>query len=207
MKIKHLKGFSLFEILIIVVIASLLFFFSAVSINGQLKKARDSKRKVDLEKVKVSLYDYFFDAGCFPSSLPDCGEGLTIRNTNYLERFPCDSQSGAYGYQVQNDDCPQWFKVLANLENENDSGIVKTGCQYGCGLECDYNYGISSSNMRTNDGCVTYYACTPSRECAEYEDPYISQCPVVFENDPSCNDACEDKDNRCHDSRGKRIPD
>ncbi len=207
METKRLKGFSLFEILIIISIASLLFIFSAVSVNGQLKKARDGKRKADLEKVKVALYDYFFDADCFPTNLPNCGESLTIRNTDYIKKIPCNSSGNSYEYQTENNDCPQWFKVLTNLENLNDSGITKTGCNFGCGLECDYSYAVSSSNIRANDGCITNYACDPSRECSEYEDPGISQCPAVFENDPTCNDACDDRDNRCHDSRGKRVPD
>lgn len=206
MKIKYLKGFSLFEILIVITVASLLFIFSSVSVNAQLKKARDGKRKTDLEKVKTALYEYYFDAGCFPTTLPNCSEKLTIKNTNYLELIPCDPGKEAYGYQVQDDDCPQWFKILTILENENDSGIVKTGCQYGCGLECNYNYGISSSNMRASDGCVTYYACDPSRTCSEYEDPYISQCPKIFENDPTCNNQCGNNDTKCHDSRGKKVP-
>ncbi len=172
-----------------------------------MKKARDGKRKAELEKIKTALYDYFFDAGCFPGDLPECGEKLELGNMIYLPNFPCDPKRSGYGYQTEDDDCSQWFKVLANLENFQDSGIEKAGCQSGCGSDCEYNYGVSSSNIRINDGCVVYYACTPSGECAEFEDPFISECPRIFENDPTCEEACDEKENRCHDQRGKRIPD
>lgn len=200
------KGIALLEILIVVLVASALLVFSYTTVQGQLKKSRDGKRKADLEEIKISLYDYFFDNDCFPKTLPGCGEELSVGKAKYIDSVPCDPNAIEYNYQTEDNDCPQWFKILTNMENLTDFGIEKTGCQYGCGLECDYNYGLSSSNIRVNEGCVTYYACDPSRNCSEYEDPYISRCPKVFENDPTCNDQCGNNDLRCHDSRGKKIP-
>ena len=202
------RGVTLFEILIFIVLVSLLIYTSSLGVLAQVKKGRDGKRKADLEKIKIALYDYFFDFGCFPKDLIDCGETLSIEGSVYIDNFPCDPLGGAYAYETQEAECSNWFKVLTNLENIRDQSIDKVGCHNGCGQpNCDYNYGVTSSNVLANKGCVTYYACTPGRECAAYNDPWISQCPVIFENDPDCQGACEQNQNRCHDSKGKRAPD
>lgn len=207
---KNPSGFTIIELLIFITILALLFLVSALFAPTYLKKARDAKRKADLEKIKVTLYDYYFDENCFPKTLPGCNEGLSVDGTVYFNNFPCDPKGNGYGYQVEEEDCSQWFKILANLENIQDTDIDKVGCRHGCGLQCEYNYGLSSTNIRLNSGCVVYYACSPSRQCIEYEDPWKSDCPKVFENDPTCNDnICEGgtkKDILCHDESGKHIP-
>lgn len=201
------KGLTLVELLVAIVLLSLLTGVSSFLGLGHFKKARDARRKADLEKIKVALYDYYFDKNCFPKNLPGCGQNLDSSGVIYLNNFPCDpSQKISYGYQVQEGECGQWFKILANLENTQDPDIKKVGCSAGCGPNCEFNYGLSSTNIKVNQDCVTYYACTPSGECVAFEDPQTSRCPLVFENDSTCNNACLARENRCHDERGKRVP-
>lgn len=200
------SGLTLFEILIIIVLVMMLALASYLGFNVSLAKSRDSVRKADLEQIKGALYDYFMDTNCFPDQLPECGGQLKAGEVVYLDNFPCAPNDQEYGYQTADSTCSQWFKVLANLENENDTSIEKVGCDYGCGPGCEYNYGVSSSNIKVNDGCVTYYACTPSGDCEAFEDPQASQCPIVFENEPDCRNVCDGRTNRCHDERGKQIP-
>jgi len=205
------KGSTLFEILTAIVLLGLAAVFLILVVPSQLKKARDGKRKADLEKIKVTLYDYFFDQECFPENLPDCGEELRRGNTVYLASFPCDPNGGGYGYQTREGECSNWFKILAGLENTNDKNIDKVGCGFGCGAECEYNYGLSSSNIRVNEGCARYYACSPGGGgdgvCDEYDDPGASECPSVFENDPTCQNFCQDSAFRCKNASGKHVPD
>lgn len=205
--LQPLKGITLFELLLAVTLISVVMLFSYLLIFGQLQKARDGRRKSDLEKIKTSLYDYYFDVGCFPESLPDCGERLNSKNMIYLNQVPCDPNKNSYAYQTNGGVCPDWFKVLSNLENPEDLSIDKVGCRFGCGEECDYNYGVASGNISLNEDCLAYYACAPSGECVEFEDPWISRCPRVFENDPACGATdCRQRINRCHDNRGKKVP-
>ncbi len=203
---KKNKGFTIFELLITIAVLCLLAFFIMIVIPAQISKARDAERKADLEKAKLALYDYFFDEDCFPQDLPSCNEDLKLNNTVYFKNFPCDSKGNEYVYQREENECPQWFRILTNLENLQDGGIDKVGCQNGCGPECQYNYGLSSSNILVNEGCVVTYSCSPGGNCLEYEDPAISECPRIFTNDPSCQNACSERTNRCHDERGKKTP-
>lgn len=203
---KNPRGFTLFELLIIITLLGVLAFFVSIIVPNQIKKARDARRKADLEKIKIVLYDYFFDNDCFPKALPNCQEDLKSDDKVYLNNFSCDPKGVNYAYQVEGASCSQWFKILTNLENLQDSGIDKVGCRSGCGPGCKYNYGLSSTNIRLNDGCIAYYACTPSGSCVEFEDPVASRCPRVFENDSTCQNTCSEKGNRCHDERGKKVP-
>jgi type II secretory pathway pseudopilin PulG len=204
MSLKKLRGTSLIEILITLVVFAAISASSYLTAKTLFQKARDSKRKADLEKIKLALYDYFFDTNCFPESLPNCGEKLTQNNHTYLDNFPCDYQEIPFVYQTENEDCRRWFKVFTNLENTKDPAIDKLGCRLGCGPNCAYNYGLGSSNILIREGCVVTYACTPSGNCAEFEDPQASQCPKIYENNPSCNGGCSTRANRCHDERGKK---
>jgi len=206
-KKKTATGFTFFEILIFLVIFSLLIFTSFIVAPAILAKARDSKRKADLERIKIALYDYFFTVGYFPSSLPACHATLEAEGETFLGNFPCAPRNTPYVYQKEEIDQPQWFKVLTNLENEKDQSIDKVGCRFGCGPECQYNYAVASSNILPSDGCIHYFACTPSGQCIEYQDPDLSRCPWSFANDNTCQNSCLDKKYRCHDERGKSIPD
>lgn len=207
-KKKSLKGITLIELLVALAIIAVLISTFFVGIT-QIQKARDARRKADLEKIKTVLYDYYFDSNCFPKNLPNCGEDFGSGMAAYLNDFPCDPKGESYGYQVEDEECSQWFKILAHLENTKDPDIDKVGCRQGCGLPgCNYNYGLASTNIQVYEGCVAYYACTPGGECIEFEDPFISRCPQVFINDPDCSGVnCDAKANRCHDDRGKKIPD
>lgn len=206
MKNKVSKGVTLIEILVVFVIVSILVLASFLAAGAQLKKARDSKRKSDLEKIKTALYNYYLDTDCFPQEIPQCGQSLALNDMVYLSNFPCDWKNKSYVYQTANTECNKWFKLFTLLENTDDPSIVKVGCQYGCGPECKYNYGVSSTNVSLNEGCVKYYACTPSGNCEVFEDPQKSRCPIIFINDPTCQNLCNLRKNRCHDESGKRVP-
>jgi len=52
-------------------------------------------------------------------------------------------------YEPEPVDCPKWYWIFTNLENENDSVIEKLGCTDGCGAtedEAVYNYYVTSPN-------------------------------------------------------------
>ncbi len=152
------------ELLIVITVLGLLTTFTTIIAPVQIAKSRDARRKADLERIKIALYDYYFDADCFPKNLPDCNKNFASGSMVYLNNFPCDPSGNNYAYQREDKECSQWFKILTDLENTKDLGIVKVGCQFGCGLpECNYNYGLASTNIRVNEGCPEGEG--PSEEC------------------------------------------
>ncbi len=197
---------SLVEMLVTVVVLMALALVSYFAIGSKIAKARDAKRKSDLDRVKVAMYEYHFDMGCFPTEIPECGQAFGFESQPYMPSFPCGMSDDAFVYVAEESDCPSWFRLFTNLEVDTDASIEAVGCSWGCGPDdCGYNYGVASTNTKLNVGCVTYYACAPNGECVSFYDPEKSQCPRVFENDTECGgiSCSKDKGVKCHDMSGK----
>ena len=198
------SGSSLIEVMIALGIMAILSTTALIGITPQLQKARDAKVKEDLLQIRNALTQYYDDAGCFPQTLPTCGKTFSQKNFIYINKFPCNWFNKEYVYQPSNETCPKSYKILTNLENIKDNSIDAVGCRLGCGLQCNYNYGLSSSNVRLNDGCIQQFACSPDGNCVAYSNPQASRCPAVYENDPTCQNQCSNHSNQCHDNRGKK---
>lgn len=148
---KKRKGFTLVEILVVMAILLIMMMILIGILNptALVNKARDSRRKKDLNRIKVAFEEFYNDKGCYPNKttwIPI----LTDKNycdsnifENWLKPWPCDPNGKPYeiwtGYD---DDCPQMFKILTVLENKNDVAINIAGVS-----ELDYNYGVSSGNI------------------------------------------------------------
>jgi prepilin-type N-terminal cleavage/methylation domain-containing protein len=216
---KFKKGSLLIEMLIAIAILAILSTVGYAGISTQIAKAKDAKIKSDLITIRNAFDQYYDDTGCYPKEFPKCGDSLKKGNVTYIDKFPCLNNNNEYKYELiskpphdnrdqekKEADCPSWYKILVNLENANDKSIDFAGCRKGCGINCDHNFGISSTNMPLNDQCPQYsiYACTPSKRCIEYLYPEISNCPIVFRDDPTCQDKCAIKSNNCQNEAGKK---
>ena len=152
------KGFSLFEILIVITVLSILAITSYLAIPMQINKAFDARRKTDLYKIKTNLEIYYSLAEEFPRVLPDCGQPLMYQNEVVLASMPCDPVTlEPYYYQIKGSN-PQSYRLYAMLSNVNDFSIKDAGCLGGCGPDCFFNYGVSSMNINLTR-CS--YVCAP----------------------------------------------
>jgi type II secretory pathway pseudopilin PulG len=227
----RITGWLLIDVLITITLISMLSLGTFLGINRQVVKAKDASMKADLHAMSVSLHEIYDDQNCFPKELPACGEPLEVNEKVYIPSIPCDVKGNPYLYEVENAECSTWFKLLVNLGNTKDPGIDTLHCREGCGSLCAHNYGVSSSNVPLNDGCPLptptaaptatptstpiptptptpgpkLYACGPPNvgRCIEYEDPFESGCPVVFANDPTCQNNCKKKEYQCKNEKGK----
>lgn len=201
------KGFSLFEILIVITVLSILAIISYLAIPPQINKAFDARRKTDLYKIKTNLEMYYSLAEEFPRVLPDCSQPFMYQNEVILASMPCDPVTKEpYYYQIHGGN-PQSYRLYALLTNTNDFSIKDVGCLGGCGPDCFYNYGVSSMNINLTR-CS--YVCAPGGgrlgSCELYQNPTISLCPKVYNKDPTCNNECNKAINRCQNASGKNIP-
>ena len=138
------NGFSLTELLSIVAILMVVMVAVMLAFKPrlQIEKARDSRRKADLNLISKAVEDYANDNPCYPSSadltgyLADCN-GSSFRP--YLDRIPCDpGTKQSYGYESP--DC-QKYALYASLvtENTNLSYQSDEGTDNG-------NYAVTSPN-------------------------------------------------------------
>ncbi len=220
----RLGGFTLVEILVVVALLAAIIVLSVLNAPALLAKARDASRKSDIDEIGKFIEEYYADSGCYPVSLPTCGNPFSLGDKVYISSLPCDPSTGkSYVYVPEISSCPSWFQIYGNLEYTEDTIIDKLGCRNGCGPQCQFNYGTSSTNQKLNPFCQTtatpvpvttpipsagstnlQYVCAPGGGCTVFANPQISGCPDIYLNDPTCQggNRCSDPKNRCHDSRG-----
>lgn len=196
------RGYSLFELLIAIVVILLLVISSFLVVPKLIQRAFNARRKSDVDKIKKNLEMYYSLADEFPETLPNCGQPLVYKNQVLLPSIPCDPVTKEpYFYQKKIIDNKIAYRLYAMLANIDDPSIAKVGCQGGCGSDCLYNYGVSSMNI---DLQRCSFSCTKSKDCVFFDDPEASGCSVLYYGDSTCNNECNDPSvKKCHDDRGK----
>jgi len=147
-------GFTLLEILVVMVIIGILAAIGLGNFQSSQIKARDVQRKSDLGQISKTLEVYYNDKGEYPLGnggvIMGCGAAAACtwgeiwqddKDTIYMVALPADPRSNNYYYLSDG----TYFKIYALLENTWDKDI---GSYAGttCGeLVC--NYGVSSTNV------------------------------------------------------------
>lgn len=91
---KNKNGFTLIELIVSVTIIAVLTVAGVVSYGGASKKARDSRRMADLEKIRIALELYRQGTG---SSYPASLSSLTTSNPPYIQSIPTGPKGENYG--------------------------------------------------------------------------------------------------------------
>ncbi len=196
-KLRTQHGFTMIELLIVITIIAILVVILLWFLRNQPYKARDAKRKADLKQYQISLEDYFNDNEAYPpqGTLENCNSG-DLRP--YMNVVACDPRPGKIPYDYIVDPEGKWYAICADLENDNDPDIARTGCQNGCGSSLDYDFcaleGISISDLGGSlEGGGSYegsYACDPSGVCNNYADPAgAGECPQSWA-ESDCQGLC-----------------
>ncbi len=157
------QGFTLIELMIVMVILAILAAVGTSSFISSQKKSRDSTRKSSLKNIATALELYYNDKGKYPGDdgagkIKGCGDDIAptvcqpgtafsdANGTIYMERLPVDPTSKRrYYYRAPS---VNQFQIYANLENDQDSSIISTdsSCAASTGsFPC--NFGLSSANI------------------------------------------------------------
>ncbi len=218
-------GFTLAEILIVVVILVILLMVVLLSLRTQVLRARDARRKADINRIQKAYEEYFNDKQCYPyeTALENCGSSDLAP---YLRKIPCDPKNNEpYLYVPGSPSLCSGYRVCAKLEDLNDADIARIGCHptEGCGWSPGFNYCVSvgmaaaapgaaqGSGEEEGDETVTptpslppepgEWACTPGGACNIYVDPVGAGCPVTYATVCTYNGVwqCDNPANRCTD--------
>ena len=146
-------GFTLIELLVVMVIIGLLSGLILPNLMSARERARDARRKSDLEQLQRALELYKMDqkppaypAGGDPFQPVACDASWQSTEGNvYMSRFPCDPKMAAgnnWRYvliipRVTGDNLT--YKLVACLENKSDPDAV---AEADLGIDCPNDVGI-----------------------------------------------------------------
>ena len=179
MTMRNNKGFTLVELLLVIIIMGILIVMGLTSFLSSQKKSRDIKRKQDLRQVALSLEAYYSDKGKYPTGnasgvMVGCskndaqtcdwdGTFQDMKGTTYMVKLPTDTSPARYYYISATGSQYQLYARLENLQDgdipKNGSGLARAFSDISCnsttGAYC--NYGISSPNASIVTGrSLTY---------------------------------------------------
>ena len=103
-KTSSVRGFTIVELLIVIVVIGILAAITIVAYNGVQQRARDSVRTSDIQAVQKALALYHADNGAYPSVGTDnIGYAISTLSTalvpTYIKSLPSDPLAGATNYQ------------------------------------------------------------------------------------------------------------
>lgn len=117
--IKKQSGFTLLELLIVIVIIGILALLIIPNITSAPKKARDTQRKTDLKAIQKGLEEYFVSNNVYPAALTD----LTAGNPPILKAVPTDPKNSApFTYTYTPAGTNTTYTLKGCLENGGDNG-------------------------------------------------------------------------------------
>ena len=137
------SGFTLIELIIVIVIMGILAALISGNFLNSLQKGRDARRKNDLNQIIRALELYYEDKRTYPLTSPPfgsqfcdgtCGPGTKT----YMMKVPNDPNT-SYSYQYMVDPAGQYYYLLSCLENyvnDKGPGVSANGFCNGPTLPC-----------------------------------------------------------------------
>lgn len=152
------KGIALIQFIIVaVIVGAIVALAYLVFLPNQGIKTRDNQRKIDIERLRTNLFDYYTDLSCFPETIPDCHNFAAYDHKEYFPYYKCDPNGQNYTYIPEESTCPNSFEIFASLENTADPDIEKTNCASGCGPSCKFNYSANNTRIPREHNCPTEF--------------------------------------------------
>lgn len=101
---KQQKGFTLIELLVVISIIALLANVIFIALGNTRAKARDARRKVDMDQMRKALEIYFNDNQFFPQpGIPNQEQDIQVLSAslvpNYMSMLPNDPKNSPTNYQ------------------------------------------------------------------------------------------------------------
>lgn len=146
------KGFTLIELLIVIAIIGILTAMILPNLASARARARDSRRKQDLNNIQQALRLYYNDNQSFPTE-QNIVWGGPLNGTNqttYMSLMPYDpssTSSSKIGYKYLSPTGSSYL-IVAQLENKSDSDIADSQ------LRCPITYNAYSTKNISTDYVV-----------------------------------------------------
>ncbi|HSX48545.1 MAG TPA: prepilin-type N-terminal cleavage/methylation domain-containing protein [Candidatus Nanoarchaeia archaeon] len=120
--LKKESGFTLIELIIVMVIIGILVLLLLPNLSSGPKRARDSQRKSDLRTVQSALEHYHADKNAYPSG--DYSGLSAVLTPDYAKTMPTAPNPGVYTYTPAPGGCTtdcSSYTLTADLEYNKDA--------------------------------------------------------------------------------------
>lgn len=182
------QGFTLVELMIVIVIIGVLTTLIIVSLDNTKMTARNARRLADIKQIQLALKMYYNDTGMFPTSIVP-GSSISRGGANYMLRVPAnpkpwpDNGCPDQDYQYKQLEGGQRYILSFCLGDTTDDLSKGTHIATANGiLDCPSGYMPipGSAALETNDFCVMKYEA----KCAANADLTIgiSTGPMITVN-------------------------
>jgi type II secretion system protein G len=125
--LKKESGFTLIELIIVMVIIGILVILLLPNLSNGPKRARDSERKSELRTVASALEQYFADKTAYPQAADYAGLSAHLVPDYIKDSMPADPKAGqSYTYTREPSGCDNsgtncsGFEVTGTLEYDKD---------------------------------------------------------------------------------------
>lgn len=133
---------------------------------------------------------------------------IDIINCNYGCGPGCDYNFGITSSNTRLDRCEP-TQILLPTEIPSNTPIPVTPTSITITIIEPSITPSPSTTIPTITPKILLYVCAPgggqSGSCEVYDNPLGSKCPKVYPNDPTCQNECHIKANRCKNSSGKHY--
>ena len=103
------KGFTLIEIMVVVVILGILTSFAAGEFSHVIPDATRKVQQSNLKEIQSAIDKYYGDRGRYPKTLTD----LTDSTHSYFRVIPIDPVTGTADWEVMDKKSKKWFRTAA----------------------------------------------------------------------------------------------
>lgn len=144
------SGFTLIELLVVITILGVLATLLIANFSTARARARDARRKNDVQALKTALRIYYNDFQRYPQDTGgriigcgtagaqvacDWGDVFGWSNQEYMNELPIDplnNPTSGYSYTYEDRDAGDGFVLFAQLENVSDQDSENS--QRRCGI-------------------------------------------------------------------------
>ena len=130
------KGFTIVELLIVIVVIGILAAITIVAYSGVQSRAYDNRRSSDVASIKKALEMYKADKGYYPAVCPADNQGCNVQDLTaqlvpvYISSVPQDpKQPTKIYYYVRGTETANSYAVRVDY----DKGACKTGVNVNSG--------------------------------------------------------------------------